>query len=85
MIIVKLYMVNGPSPLDGQYLRRYDPESHDGRGNVVLTANRACALRFADMAEVLAVWRVVPKARRRRPDGKPNRPLTAYHLETETL
>lgn len=80
--VVKLY---GFVPLstDGMYLRAYDPEAHHGRGHVEFTAKRAEALTFPDAAAAILLWRAVPHCHPRRDDGKPNRPLTAYHMEIE--
>lgn len=75
-----------PHEIDGQYLVSYDPEYHspegyDG-GALVTTSDRAQAPVF-DVAEALLIWKSGPtcKCHRLRPDGKPNRPLSAFSFE----
>lgn len=72
------------SPFDGQYLVEYDPSRPgvDPRGepmtaHLVTTPNRGNAREFRNTLEALECWR---QAHGTRPDGKPNRPLTAYHV-----
>lgn len=81
--IARLYSVIGPAPGDGMYLARFDPEAHDGVGEVLVTPIRAHALRFDSARDAFNTWRTVPRNRAWRPDGKPNRPLTAYTMELE--
>jgi hypothetical protein len=71
--------------LADQYLATYDPEARDGRGDATWTTDRAKARRFADLRAAMECWRQVPKARPVRPDGKPNRPLTAFTVTFETV
>jgi len=47
-------------------------------GIVVTSADASKALRFASMEEATAFWRQQSTRTPLRPDGKPNRPLTAY-------
>lgn len=72
-----------PSTLDGMWLKEYDPDGRDGRGAVKATRNREEAMQFADAGEAMACWRRQSKVRPLRPDGKPNRPLTAFSVEIE--
>ena len=69
-----------PGPI-GQYLKWYDPEAFDGRGEAEWTLTLSEAARFASFTEAMEHWRQVPKARPLRPDGKPNRPLCAFSVE----
>lgn len=69
--------------LDGLFLREYDPDAHDGRGVITGTRQREHALQFADPGAALACWRQTSKVRPLRPDGRPNRPLTAYTVEVQ--
>src|SRR5262245_5811862 len=57
-----------------------DFEAHSGRGEAVFTHNIKQAMRFANFDDAFAYWRTIPRSRPRRPDGKPNRPLTAFHM-----
>lgn len=74
-----------PTPFDGQYLKAFDFEAHDGQGLIDMTADPAEAKRFADMAEAIAFYQRSPVCRPLRPDGKPNRPLTATNWEFLTI
>jgi hypothetical protein len=66
---------------DPTYLRDFDPDRHDGRGEIGTTRDPAKALRFSDAAAALMVWKTQSRRVPVRPDGKPNRPLTAYTVE----
>lgn len=68
----------------GQYLKRYDPEAHDGEGEAVWTADPGQAMTFRDIAAAHACWAQVPRSRPRQADGKVNRPLTAWSITFET-
>lgn len=70
-----------PLPLDGHYLRSADVNAHGGRGSVDAVQDPALARRFTDVVDALAYWRRQSDVRPLRPDGKPNRPLTAYTVE----
>jgi hypothetical protein len=65
------------------YLADYDVDANDGRGSVVITADRRRALRFASPATALKAWRMQSRVRPLRPDNRPNRPLTAYTVEIQ--
>jgi hypothetical protein len=65
----------------GMYLKAYDPEAHDGQGLADWTGKLEDALKFETATEAWNLWRTVPKSRPVRPDGKPNRPLTAFTVE----
>ena len=75
----------GPADLDGLWLKAYDPDAQDGHGTIVGTKHRANAMQFTDMAAAMRCWRQPSTARPTRPDGKPNRPLTAFTIEVEQL
>lgn len=78
----------GTTPFDGQYLREYDP-GRDGVGpngeallaHIVTTSDPAKGMAFADAAHVHEVYTLVDERRPVRPDGKPNRPLTAFTID----
>lgn len=71
--------------VEGQYLMAFDLEAHQGQGMVDFTRDQARARRWADMAAFHADYKSVPLARPLRPDGKPNRPLTATTWEIVTV
>jgi hypothetical protein len=66
-----------PLPQSGQFLRDFDFEAHDGQGEIDTTTDIALAKRFDDVAAALAFAHRSPACRPTRPDGRPNRPLTA--------
>ena len=87
-VIRLIALANGePSPLDGQWVTEYDP-SRDGTGpngepmncHLLTTPDPTLAKQYST-TEALEVWRKVDSRQPRRPDGQPNRPLTAYTVE----
>lgn len=63
----------------GMWLKSWDPDGGlDRGGRAEWTVNPRRALVFPSAREGFEAWRAVPRARPIRPDGKPNRPLTAY-------
>lgn len=66
----------------GLYLTGYDPEAHDGRGSCTW-GDREDAIVYPGFKEAFETWRAIPKSRPRRPDGKPNRPLTSFTVTFE--
>jgi len=81
------YVLPGESPdvPVGDYLASYDPEARDGRGSGTWTPDKARALLFEDEKAAMAFYNQVPRNRPVRPDGKPNRPLTAYTVAFEPV
>ncbi|HTA42645.1 MAG TPA: hypothetical protein VK789_09370 [Bryobacteraceae bacterium] len=69
-----------PHPYDDMYLLQYDPTVRpDGMILLEVVSDPACAKRFADAGEALEEWR--RSNGRLRPDGKPDRPLTAFTVD----
>ena len=73
--------------LSGQYVVSYDPDYHwsDGSydgGRLICTPDREKATLFEHIA-ALELWQSGPQCEchRLRPDGKPNRPLSAFSVE----
>lgn len=62
-----------------------DPALSDRTGLADWTGNRAEAITFTSYAEAMEFWRQPSTVKPRRPDGKPNRPLTAYTVEVVPL
>jgi hypothetical protein len=71
-------------PNDGQFLRAFDFEAHDGVGEITLTPFMAEAMRFPDAVAVLRLLQRSPECRPIRADGRPNRPLTAANWSIES-
>jgi hypothetical protein len=76
-----------PTPFDGQYVVEFDParDGHDPQGrrmNCLLrtSADRRDALELR-MGDAVRMWLMVDPRCPMRPDGKPNRPLSAFTTE----
>lgn len=63
------------------YLKSFDPDADGGRGIVTFTPWESEAKTFATSNEALEFWRQQSVRLPLRPDGKPNKPLTAFHAE----
>lgn len=74
-----------PCPIVGQYLKEFNFDAHDGRGDGLFTTNPYKAMRFATLEDLFAFYRRASTVRPLREDGRPNRPLTATHMLVETL
>jgi hypothetical protein len=70
-----------PSGADGQWVKSYTPDGHGGRGDLLLTENKHEAKVYANAAAAMEEWRRVSSTHPTRPDGKPNRPMTAFTVE----
>ena len=60
------------------WLQSFDADAFGGLGDAVFTADPEEALAFDSMADAIAFYRQRSKVRPVRPDGKLNRPLTAF-------
>lgn len=85
VMILRGTALMAPTGFDGWYLKGFDFEAHDGQGEVDLTPKLADAKVFEDAAEAFAFYRRSPDCRPTRPDGKPNRPLTASTWEFASI
>lgn len=72
----------GPPP---RYVELFDPDAHDGRGHIELTTDPAAALRFPDQVAAWQCWKQASTVRPTRPDGQPNRPLTAFTVSVRGM
>lgn len=78
----KLKVIGNPyTPLDGPTWVKSYADTPSGRGTVVLTTDESEAMQFKSMSDAMEFWRQQSKSKPTRPDGKPNRPLTAYSVE----
>lgn len=66
-----------------QFVKSFDAEAGEGRGFLVATPEIGEALRFASVEEAGEFYKQVPRAHPTRLDGRPNRPLTAFHVQVE--
>lgn len=69
----------------GPYLEWSDPDANGGMGAERWTASLDKAKRFANFNEAMDCWMAQSKTRPFRDDGKPNRPLTAYSIEPQSI
>jgi hypothetical protein len=69
----------------GPYLVSSDPDAFDGRGHDSWSYDLAKAKRFATFTDAMECWKAQSRVRPFRPDGKPNRPMTAYSVEPERI
>lgn len=63
-----------------EYLVAFDPDAYAGRGSIRTSFKLSEAKRFADFIELMEEWKRPSVVLPRRPDGKPNRPLTAFSI-----
>lgn len=81
-VIVYAGPAGGPA-VPGSFLRSYDLEAAGGRGTATWTSDKSRALAFSSFIEAFEAWRAIPESRPLRPDGEPNRPLTAFTVTFE--
>lgn len=85
LVRIRVLGIGSTTPFEeDRWVESYDPEGHDGRGDAILTGSRDRAL-VLPVADALDLYRAVPAARPTRPDGKPNRPLSAFTVEFEPV
>lgn len=82
-VIIQLMGVapNGRPPPRPTWVKDVDFDGMGGRGTIIMTQNKAEAKRFDGPAEAFEYYRTQSKVVPIRPDGHPNRPLTAYHVQ----
>lgn len=69
----------------GQFLVSSNPNARGGRGMETWSPDIADAKRFPTKDAAMECWRAQSTKVPRRPDGKPNRPMTAYSVVIEEL
>ena len=69
----------------GDYLEWSDPDANFGKGDDRWTPDLAKAKRFLTFKDAIACWKAQSKFVPKRPDGKPNRPLTAWSVTIEEV
>lgn len=85
-VIRAIGFANGtPCPHAGQWLKSFDHEAFNGRGHGEFTDRLEDAMRFASSTEAFEFWRRQSKVRPWRPDGKPNKPMTALTVVIDPL
>lgn len=79
-------LITDPTNIDaGPLVAAYNPDAHNGAGELRLTLDPAQALTFPDMTQAIDCYRQTSTVRPVRPDGLPNRPLTAYTVTWDEL
>jgi hypothetical protein len=69
--------------LGGTYIVAFDPDAAEGRGHAEHTYDKGKAKRFPTQEAAVEFWKQTSRVRPWRPDGKANRPLTAFHMLVE--
>lgn len=83
-VIRVIGFANGvPCPHAGLYVQTFDFDAHDGRGLGIFTPDKVDALKFPDGQAAFLFWQTQSKVKPTRPDGRPNRPLTAATVDIE--
>jgi len=73
------------TPERGLFLAGGDHDAENGRGSFRFTNDSRAAMQFAESYSAYDFWRKQSTVKPKRPDGKPNRPLTAYTVIIEAL
>jgi hypothetical protein len=82
-VIRCLGLASGELQDDGKYLESYDPEAFDGRGLIQWTEDKSKAMQLT-VEGAYDLYNTVPSCHPvRLTDGKPNKPLTAFHIQIE--
>lgn len=74
---------HGIPPQIGAFVKSWDAEAHEGRGEVEWTIEPSEALKFRSQIAAYDAWMTVPASRPVREDGKPNRPFTSFTIAVE--
>ena len=69
--------------INGEYVKKYEPEAFDGYGDVVFTDRKEEALTFETFTDAYLFVGQIPNNRPVRDDGQPNRPISAFTLEVK--
>lgn len=76
--------VGGRMPPVPTYVLDFDPNADGGRGNVIMTQKREEAKRFDSTKQAYEFYMTQSTTVPLRPDGRPNRPLTAYNITIQS-
>lgn len=82
---VETYNLDSPPSPSCQSIMGRDGAVINGAfgGTILLTADRKMARQFESHAEAMAAWNTQSQSRPLRPDGRPNKPMTALTVEIE--
>ena len=73
--------LGGRTRLDGQCIKTFNPDANNGRGLITACSSKIEAKRFKTTADAHSFWMTQSTIDPVRPDGQPNRPLTAFTIE----
>lgn len=81
------YVIQAHSPpeIEDQYLVSFDFDAMNGMGFGIFTDRPELAMRFKTLRDAMEFWRTQSTVKPLRPDGKPNRPLTASTISVFKL
>ena len=85
VIIARGFASGAPCNHEGMYLQNFDHDAFNGQGWGTFTPKRSRARRFADQLAAIDFWKQQSTVRPLRPDGEPNRPMTALTVEIAPL
>jgi hypothetical protein len=74
-----------PCEYAGCYLQNFWPELDDGAAHVQVTPDVKHAKLFDSAGDAAEFWKTQSKVVPLRPDGLPNRPLTAFTVEISSI
>jgi hypothetical protein len=88
--VMEIHAVGNSFLKPGVYLQAFDVDKRDARnpletGDIVATDKLELAMKFDSMAAVMEAWKTQSTLVPRRPDGKPNRPLTAMSISPKKV
>lgn len=72
-------------PHSGQWMKSFDHEAFGGQGYGEFTHDPAKAMRFEKVTDAMAFWGRQSKIKALRPDGQPNKPMTALTAAIDPL
>jgi hypothetical protein len=85
-VIKAVCFANGlPCPHEGQWLKSFNHDAFGGRGHGDFTDDVLEAMHFVSKSDAYLFWGRQSTVMPLRPDGKPNRPMTALTVEIEEL
>jgi hypothetical protein len=85
-VIRAVGFTNGrPCPHEDQFLKNFNHDAYGGQGYGEFTARPSEAKQFDSYLDAIEFWNKCSMVKPLRPDGKPNRPLTALTMIIEKL
>lgn len=84
-VIRSIGLADGRPMHNGEFLSFWDPDGNNGRGLFVWTPDPNKAAKYTTKAQVVEEYLLPSLSVPLRPDGEPNRPLTAFSIEVVPL